>query len=66
MPNAKAQQPAAFERRALSIGEACQIAGLSRATVYRLISARKLDTVRVLGRRLVWPESIDALLREGA
>jgi len=54
------------ERRALSIVEAAAMCGLSRATLYRLIAEKKLATVKVLGRRLVRPEAIDALLNGGA
>jgi excisionase family DNA binding protein len=53
------------QRRALSIREAAQTCGLSRATIYRLIEQRKLETVKVLGRRLVRPEALDALLSGG-
>jgi excisionase family DNA binding protein len=50
------------QRRALSIREAAQACGLSRATLYRLIEQRKLETVKVLGRRLVRLEALDVLL----
>jgi excisionase family DNA binding protein len=54
------------ERRALSIREAAQACGLSRATIYRLIEQKKLATLKVGSRRLVRPEAIDALLAGGA
>jgi excisionase family DNA binding protein len=54
------------ERRDLSVKEASRRGGWSRATTYRLISSGKLKSVRVLGRRLITPDAIDALLREGA
>jgi excisionase family DNA binding protein len=54
------------QRRALSIVEAARTCGLSRATLYRLISTGKLATIKVGARRLVPVTAIDALLREGA
>jgi excisionase family DNA binding protein len=54
------------ERRALSIKEAAETCGLSRATIYRLIDQKKLATLKIGSRRLVRPEAIDALLSEGA
>jgi excisionase family DNA binding protein len=58
--------PNTIEKRALSIREAAQACGISRASVYRLIEAKKLQTVKILGRRLVRPEAIAALLSGGA
>jgi excisionase family DNA binding protein len=52
-------------RLVLSVQEAARACGLSRATIYRLITAGKLTTVKVRARRLVPVASIDALLREG-
>ena len=54
------------ERRALSVKEAAQACGLSRATIYRLIEQKKLTTLKIGARRLVRPEAIEALLDEGA
>jgi excisionase family DNA binding protein len=48
--------------RAVSIVEAAHICGLSRATIYRLISRRKLKTLKIGGRRLVPVAAIDDLL----
>ena len=53
------------KRLALSIREAEQASGLSRATLYRLIGSGKLKTVKVGARRLVPITSIDALLDGG-
>ena len=60
------KEPASYERRALSIEETAKTCGLSRATLYRLIADGKLATLKIGARRLVRPEAIDALLREGA
>ena len=54
------------DRRALSIKEAAQTCGLSRATLYRLIEQNKLATLKIGARRLVPVGSIDALLKGGA
>jgi hypothetical protein len=55
-----------FEPRAVSIDQAVKICGVSRASIYRLIDSDKLQTVKVLNRRLIPLASIDRLLREGA
>jgi excisionase family DNA binding protein len=54
------------ERRALSIEEAAETCGLSRATIYRLIEQKKLATLKIGARRLVPVGAIDALLNGGA
>jgi excisionase family DNA binding protein len=54
------------ERRAFSIRETERTVNLSRATLYRLIAAGKLTTVKVGARRLVPVAAIDALLAGGA
>ena len=67
MPNkSKTQERPTFERRALSIVEAAEACGLSRATLYRLLNDGKLETVKVGARRLIRPEALDALLSGGA
>jgi excisionase family DNA binding protein len=55
-----------LDRRALSIKEAAQTCGLSRATLYRLIEQNKLATLKIGSRRLVTVAAIDALLNGGA
>jgi excisionase family DNA binding protein len=60
------REPAAFERRALSIEETARTCGLSRATLYRLISDGKLTTLKIGARRLVPVGALDALLSGGA
>lgn len=54
------------EKRGLSVREAALRAGVSKATAYRLIARGKLRSVKILNRRIVTPEAIDALLDEGA
>jgi excisionase family DNA binding protein len=53
------------KRRGLSVQEASDRGGWSRATSYRLIAKGKLKSVKVLNRRLIKPEDVDALLDEG-
>ena len=55
-----------LERRALSIPEAAQTCGLSRATLYRLIADGKLSTLKIGARRLVPVAALDSLLSGGA
>jgi excisionase family DNA binding protein len=64
--NSKTKDKPIFERRALSIEEAADACGLSRATLYRLLKDGKLTTVKVGARRLVPLVSLDALLSGGA
>jgi excisionase family DNA binding protein len=54
------------KRRGLSVRQASQRGGWSRATTYRLIGTGKLKSVKVLGRRIITPEAVDALLEQGA
>jgi excisionase family DNA binding protein len=51
-----------LERKAYSVDETAEITNLSPATIWRLISAKRLATVKVGGRRLVPNLAIDALL----
>jgi excisionase family DNA binding protein len=54
-----------LERRALSIKEAAEACGLSRATLYRALADGRLKTLKVGARRLVRPEAIEELLDSG-
>jgi excisionase family DNA binding protein len=51
------------DRRALSINDAAETCGLSRARLYRLIADGKLVTLKIGACRLVPIGAIDALLR---
>jgi excisionase family DNA binding protein len=59
---AKPKHKERLERKAYSVDETAEITDLSPATVWRLIAAKKLATVKVGGRRLIPGPSIDALL----
>jgi len=56
----------ATDKRALRVNEFCEAYGLSRSTVYKLMSEGKLTTVLVGGRRLIPVEAAEALLQSGA
>lgn len=58
--------PQELERRGYSVDETTHLTNLSKPTIYRLLGAGKLESVKVLGRRIIRGESIDKLLREGA
>lgn len=46
----------------LSINEAADVLGITRATVYRLLRTGELQSVRVGKRRKFRPEDLDAYL----
>jgi excisionase family DNA binding protein len=48
------------------INEASIAAGISRSTIYKLMTAGKLRTTKVGGRRLILREDLQALLHAGA
>ena len=55
----------ASDRRAYRIKDFCAAYGLSRTTVYKLIAAGTLKTVRIGGRRLVPADAAEQLLAQG-
>jgi excisionase family DNA binding protein len=52
-------------RLALRINDAVAASGLSRSTLYKLMSEGKLTAVKVAGRRLILIEDLHGLLRRG-
>ena len=52
------------ERRALRVNDAAFIYGVSRSSIYKLMSEGKLVTVKLAGRRLIPRDNLEALLRE--
>jgi excisionase family DNA binding protein len=54
------------KRRALSPREAERTLGISHATLYRLIKAGRLRTIKLGSRTIIPTEAIDALLNGGA
>ena len=53
------------KRRALSPREAERTLGISHATLYRLIKAGRLKTIKLGSRTIIPVEAIDALLDGG-
>jgi excisionase family DNA binding protein len=54
------------KRRAFSVREAARMCGVSRATLYRLLTEGKITTIKIGSRRLVPEASIETLLAGGA
>jgi excisionase family DNA binding protein len=54
------------EKRAYRINEAVAAYRLSRSTIYKLIAAGTLHTVKIGGRRLIPRDALEALLNEDA
>jgi predicted DNA-binding transcriptional regulator AlpA len=52
-------------RIALRVNDAVSASGLSRSSLYKLMTARKLRTVKVAGRRLILMEDLRGLLQAG-
>jgi excisionase family DNA binding protein len=48
------------------IGDAVRVSGLSRSTIYKLIGANNLRSVKVAGRRLIPADALRALIEEAA
>ena len=55
-----------FERRALRINDAARLYGVGRSTIYKMMNAGKLRTVKIGGRRLIPRDVLEALLQAGA
>jgi excisionase family DNA binding protein len=53
------------EKLSLRVNEACVAAGISRSTIYKLMTSGKLRTTKVGGRRLILREDLQALLQAG-
>lgn len=53
------------EKRALTIKEWCAAYGPSRSSVYKMMNAGKLRTVKIAGRRLIPIEAAEELLKSG-
>jgi excisionase family DNA binding protein len=55
-----------LERKALTVIEAAETVGVSRATVYRWLDNGTLSSVKLGGLRRILPEAIDNMLKEAA
>jgi len=58
--------PQPNEKRALRINEAVALYGISRSTIYKIMAAGKLRTVKIGGRRLIPRDVLEALLNGDA
>jgi excisionase family DNA binding protein len=61
MPRQKLQIPIT-ERRTLTVDETAALLGISRASIYKLLDAGKIQSVLIAGRRLFPREAVDALI----
>jgi len=52
-------------KRALRINEASALYGISRSTIYKIMAAGTLRTVKIGGRRLIPRDALEALIAEG-
>lgn len=52
-------------RLSVTISEACEMTGLSRSSIYRLMDIGALQSRRILGRRVVLMASIRELVENG-
>jgi excisionase family DNA binding protein len=65
--NSEAREAREQQRRlAYSVRETVRTTNLSYASIYRLIKAGKIRSVKIGGRRLIPASALDALLEEGA
>ncbi|MDI9848653.1 helix-turn-helix domain-containing protein [Rhodoblastus sp. 17X3] len=53
------------QKRALHVKEAASAYGWSRSTIYKLMNAGTLRTVKIGGRRLIPLDVLEALIGEG-
>lgn len=53
------------ERGALSVNEAAQYLSVGRTTIYQLLRDRKLDSMKLGSRRLIYTSSIQECLQSG-
>ena len=53
------------EKRAFFVNEATKASRLSRSTIYKMIAAGTLRTVKIGGRRLIPRDVLEALISEG-
>jgi len=60
------QTPPSFDRLAYTVSEACAALGIGRTSLYKLIAERKLQTVRIAGRRLIPVAAARALLESAS
>jgi excisionase family DNA binding protein len=52
------------QKRAFHVNEASGVYGWSRSTIYKMIKAGKLRTVKIGGRRLIPRDALESLIAE--
>lgn len=57
--------PKPDEKRAFHVKEAACVYGWSRSTLYKMMKAGTLRTVKIGGRRLIPRDALEALISEG-
>lgn len=57
-PSRRAPEPLSY-----TVNDACAATGLGRSSIYELIAAGKLKSVRLAGRRLIPADALRDLLR---
>jgi excisionase family DNA binding protein len=50
------------QKRALRVNEVAALYGISRSTIYKIMSDGRLRTVKIGGRRLIPRDAIEALI----
>ena len=65
MHKTNSTQPREIQRLAMSMREAEVASGLSRATLYRLVSSGRLVSLKIGARRLITVEALEGLLSGG-
>lgn len=55
-----------MQRKTLKVNEVAQSLGLSRTTIYKLISQGELQRIKLGASTLIAAESVDALLQRNA
>ena len=66
MRTRKASDSEPVQRRAYHVNEFCQLYGIGRSGLYKLLKEGKLPSVVVAGRRLIPHDAAEALLQDGA
>lgn len=63
-------QPVPLPRASFTVKEGCQILGLSRSTLFKMIQDKEIQSVKIRGRRMIPADAIPILLarlqKEGA
>jgi excisionase family DNA binding protein len=64
MPHAEVKQIALTDRRAYSLSEVAGLTGFAISTLYKLIHAGRLRSVKIAGRRVITSNALDEFLSD--